>query len=99
MKTLSHVGLFSKSSLARKPSAIRALHPFLKLPNVLNLGGGMPNEGLFPFAGLQVSLSTGEVVDVDILVVPFAVIEIPVEVGAKVEVLADVECCRRWMCW
>eukprot|EP00501_MAST-03F_sp_TOSAG23-6_P000742 GSMAST32.ASY1.ANO1.770.1 assembled CDS len=45
---------FSKASLQRKPSAIRALQPLLKIPGMISLGGGMPNSETFPFDQIEI---------------------------------------------
>lgn len=45
---LDYDSYLTKRSLARKPSPIRALMPLLSIPGMISLGGGMPNEGLFP---------------------------------------------------
>jgi kynurenine/2-aminoadipate aminotransferase len=49
----------SKTSALRQPSAIRSLQPFLKLPGMISLGGGMPNPGTFPFTKISVELQGG----------------------------------------
>ena len=59
----------TKRSLARKPSPIRALMPLLSIPGMISLGGGMPNEGLFPVSVRVPSL--GVVASVLVLVAVF----------------------------
>jgi len=49
----------SPSSRERRPSAIRALMPLLKLPGMISLGGGMPNPSTFPFSKVSVELVDG----------------------------------------
>ncbi len=39
----------TRRSKARKPSAIRALQPLLRIPGMISLGGGFPNPSSFPF--------------------------------------------------
>jgi len=46
-------------SLARKPSAIRALQPLLSIPGMISLGGGMPDPSLFPFESVKITLKPG----------------------------------------
>jgi hypothetical protein len=45
---------FSTAAAQRRPSAIRALMPLLKVPGMISLGGGMPNPETFPFKKLTV---------------------------------------------
>ena len=59
----------------RKPSAIRALQPLLRIPGMLlsmmrvvtigmiSLGGGMPHPSTFPFSKLSFTLQNGEKVE------------------------------------
>ena len=47
------------SGLPRQPSALRALVPFMNIPGMLSLGGGMPNPQLFPFASVTVTMKDG----------------------------------------
>jgi hypothetical protein len=47
------------SGCPRQPSALRALVPFMNIPGMLSLGGGMPNPQLFPFASVTVTLKDG----------------------------------------
>ena len=54
----------SRLALARKPSAIRELHPLLSIPGMISLGGGMPNPATFPITGLRVTLRDGSEIDV-----------------------------------
>jgi len=46
----------SSAASRRKPSAIRALMPLLKVPGMISLGGGMPNPDTFPFKKLTVRI-------------------------------------------
>ncbi|KNC78098.1 hypothetical protein SARC_09449 [Sphaeroforma arctica JP610] len=50
---------FNRRSLARQPSAIRELQPFLSIPGMISLGGGMPNPTSFPFTSLEAELVDG----------------------------------------
>ena len=47
----------SRRALAREPSPIRALQPLLAVDGMISLGGGMPNPGTFPIAGLSMTLN------------------------------------------
>lgn len=51
----------SAISAARQPSAIRALVPFMNLPGMISLGGGVPNPATFPIDGLTFSMRGVEV--------------------------------------
>ncbi|KAF9579185.1 hypothetical protein BGW38_004652 [Lunasporangiospora selenospora] len=55
----------SEASNTRKPSAIRRLIPLTKLPGMVSFGAGAPNQGLFPFEGITISLKTGESLSID----------------------------------
>ncbi|GAN07706.1 kynurenine/alpha-aminoadipate aminotransferase, mitochondrial-like isoform X2 [Mucor ambiguus] len=55
----------SQRSKARKPSAIRAISPYLHQKDMISLGAGQPNSGTFPFAGMSITLKTGETLDID----------------------------------
>ncbi|KAI9265315.1 pyridoxal phosphate-dependent transferase [Helicostylum pulchrum] len=55
----------SKASQARNPSAIRALMVFANDKSVISLGAGQPNPATFPFAGMTVTLKTGEKIEID----------------------------------
>lgn len=45
-------------SLRRKPSAIRALQPLLKVPGMISLGGGIPNDATFPISSIKFNLAS-----------------------------------------
>lgn len=49
----------TRRSIARKPSAIRALQPLVALPGMISLGGGMPNPSTFPFTRITAELADG----------------------------------------
>ncbi|KAI8918078.1 pyridoxal phosphate-dependent transferase [Entophlyctis helioformis] len=53
----------SPISAARKPSAIRALQNLSFLPDMISLGGGLPDPTTFPFTSLSFTLSSGDKVD------------------------------------
>ncbi|KAG2236974.1 pyridoxal phosphate-dependent transferase [Thamnidium elegans] len=55
----------SKASQARNPSAIRALMVYANDKAVISLGAGQPNPATFPFAGMTVTLKTGEKIEID----------------------------------
>ncbi|KAG2237827.1 pyridoxal phosphate-dependent transferase [Thamnidium elegans] len=55
----------SKHSQARKPSAIRAISSYLHQKGMISLGAGQPNPNTFPFAGMAITLKTGEKIEVD----------------------------------
>ncbi|KAI7906487.1 pyridoxal phosphate-dependent transferase [Cokeromyces recurvatus] len=55
----------SERSKARNPSAIRALMPYLNRKDMISLGAGQPNIATFPFAGLTITLKTGEKIEMD----------------------------------
>jgi kynurenine/2-aminoadipate aminotransferase len=51
-----------------QPSAIRALQPFLSIPGMISLGGGMPNRATFPLDSLSFTsplLPAGSEITVD----------------------------------
>ena len=54
--TIDYSHYLTKRSLARQPSAIRALQPLVSLPGMISLGGGMPNPATFPFAKVTIEL-------------------------------------------
>ena len=58
--SVDYASYFSAATLRRQPSAIRALQPLVALEGMLSLGGGMPNPGLFPVKGLQLTVEGGE---------------------------------------
>ncbi|KAI9001792.1 pyridoxal phosphate-dependent transferase [Hyaloraphidium curvatum] len=60
----SYARYITARSAARQPSAIRALQPFLSIPGMISLGGGMPNPAMFPFESMSVKLKDGTVLDV-----------------------------------
>ena len=55
--------LLTDKSRARQQSPIRALFPFLKVPGMISLGGGMPNPKTFPFAKVSVETVEGQKID------------------------------------
>ena len=57
---INYAGYLSERSLAREPSAIRALQPLLSEPGMISLGGGMPNPSTFPFDEITVGICGGE---------------------------------------
>ncbi|KAI9179836.1 hypothetical protein H9P43_005167 [Blastocladiella emersonii ATCC 22665] len=54
---------FTALSLARKPSAIRALQPLMAAPGMISLAGGLPNPATFPVANVQLTLKDGAVIN------------------------------------
>ncbi|KAG0321982.1 hypothetical protein BGZ99_003566 [Dissophora globulifera] len=44
---------------------VRRLIPLTKIPGMISLGAGAPNPGLFPFEGINITLKTGESLQVD----------------------------------
>jgi kynurenine/2-aminoadipate aminotransferase len=56
----SYERFLTARSIARQPSPIRALQPFIGLPGMISLGGGMPNPSTFPFSNLSVTTTDGE---------------------------------------
>ncbi|OAA54223.1 aromatic amino acid aminotransferase 1 [Cordyceps fumosorosea ARSEF 2679] len=44
---------FSKITKRRTPSSIKEFYRFFAIPNIGNLGGGLPNDELFPFDTLE----------------------------------------------
>eukprot|EP01134_Creolimax_fragrantissima_P005789 CFRG5789T1 len=56
---------FNRRSLAREPSAIRELQPFISIPGMISLGGGMPNPASFPFKSLKAELNDGTSLNID----------------------------------
>ena len=52
------------TSIARNPSAIRSLQPFLNLPNMISLGGGAPNPATFPVASMALTMKDGTVLEI-----------------------------------
>ena len=55
----------SAVSAKRQPSAIRALQPLLQIPGMISLGGGMPNPDTFPFSKINVTLKSGQQLELD----------------------------------
>ncbi|KAJ3189522.1 hypothetical protein HDU85_003153 [Gaertneriomyces sp. JEL0708] len=55
-RVTDYEAFFTARSLARQPSAIRALVPLMSLPGMISLGGGNPNPSTFPFKDLTFSL-------------------------------------------
>ena len=56
---IDYASYLTRRSLARQPSAIRALQPLVGLPGMISLGGGMPNPSTFPFSRIQIELKDG----------------------------------------
>ncbi|GMI23592.1 hypothetical protein TrCOL_g11294 [Triparma columacea] len=50
---------FTSVSMARVPSPIRALQPYVNQPGMISLGGGMPNASTFPISSIELKLKTG----------------------------------------
>ncbi|KAL1952563.1 hypothetical protein VTO42DRAFT_4812 [Malbranchea cinnamomea] len=46
----------STESKARKPSSLKQAAQYLKLPNIISLGGGLPSPEYFPFDALSVKI-------------------------------------------
>jgi len=55
----------NKRAQRRKPGALRSLAVYLKDPEVIFLGAGLPNGSLFPFEGVQVQIKNGETLKLD----------------------------------
>ncbi|XJO76520.1 hypothetical protein BDV3_007030 [Batrachochytrium dendrobatidis] len=55
---------FSPRAAARRPSAIRDLATLVNVPGMISLGGGNPHPSTFPFASIQYTLKSGEVIDI-----------------------------------
>jgi kynurenine/2-aminoadipate aminotransferase len=53
----------TRRSLARQPSAIRALQPLVAQPGMISLGGGMPNPSTFPFTKITALLRDGSEIE------------------------------------
>ena len=64
MYTVDYDSYLTKRSAARKPSPIRALQPLLSIPGMISLGGGMPNESLFPFESMTLKLKGGATIEI-----------------------------------
>lgn len=64
LPNFSHVQHITDLSSFREPSPIRALQPFLSLPKMISLGGGMPNPVTFPIETMSFKLKTGETLEV-----------------------------------
>ena len=60
---MNYSQFLTKTSAARKPSAIRALQKFLAAPGMISLGGGNPHPSTFPFQSIQVSLKDGKTLE------------------------------------
>ncbi|KAI9141627.1 kynurenine/alpha-aminoadipate aminotransferase [Paraphysoderma sedebokerense] len=50
-------------SASRKPSAIRAIQPLMKIPGMISLAGGLPNPDTFPVEGVTIKLKSGKTVE------------------------------------
>ncbi|KAF9096227.1 hypothetical protein BGX27_001142, partial [Mortierella sp. AM989] len=55
----------SENSKSRKPSPIRRMIPLAKIPGMISFGAGAPNPSLFPFEGINISLKSGETLQID----------------------------------
>ncbi|KAI8099387.1 pyridoxal phosphate-dependent transferase [Halteromyces radiatus] len=55
----------SDESKNRQPSPIRALAPFVARKGMISLGAGNPNPDTFPYESMQLTLKTGQVIQVD----------------------------------
>jgi kynurenine/2-aminoadipate aminotransferase len=53
---INYESYLSRVSARRKPSPIRALQPLLSVPDMISLGGGMPNPKTFPISSLKFTL-------------------------------------------
>ena len=58
-RVVEYASRLTRRSLARQPSAIRALQPLVAQPGMISLGGGMPNPSTFPFTKITASLRDG----------------------------------------
>ena len=57
----------TRRSLARQPSPIRAIvNASISQPDLISLGGGMPNPRLFPFSRVTAELNDGSGASVDL---------------------------------
>ncbi|ORZ33042.1 pyridoxal phosphate-dependent transferase [Catenaria anguillulae PL171] len=56
----AYPSLLTPHSLARQPSAIRALLPLAQLPGMISLAGGLPNPATFPIADLSITFTNGQ---------------------------------------
>jgi len=61
--TVDYAAHLTRRSLARQPSAIRALQPLVTQPGMISLGGGMPNPSTFPFTRITAELRDGSEIE------------------------------------
>ncbi|CAO3597940.1 unnamed protein product [Absidia cylindrospora] len=62
---MNYTRFLSEESKNRQPSPIRALAPFLARKEMISLGAGAPNPETFPYESMQLTLKTGETINVD----------------------------------
>ena len=62
-RVTEYASRLTQRSLARRPSAIRALQPLVAQPGMISLGGGMPNPSTFPFTKITASLRDGSEIE------------------------------------
>ena len=62
-RVVEYASRLTRRSLARQPSAIRALQPLVAQPGMISLGGGMPNPATFPFTKITASLKDGSEIE------------------------------------
>ena len=62
-RVTEYASRLTRRSLARQPSAIRALQPLVAQPGMISLGGGMPNPSTFPFTKITASLRDGSEIE------------------------------------
>jgi DNA-binding transcriptional MocR family regulator len=56
----SYDRFWSESAKSRTPSYIRTLQKYLKDPEVISFGGGLPNPSTFPFESASFKLKSGD---------------------------------------
>eukprot|EP01133_Synstelium_polycarpum_P006534 gene6534-7567_t len=60
-----HSIYLSKRCKARQPSPIRELMKYTTMPDVISLGGGLPNPQTFPFQTMTITLKSNETITLE----------------------------------
>ena len=61
---LNYDEFLTDTTLNRKYSAIRAMQKYMNQPDMVNLGGGLPNPECFPVQKVTITLKDGSVLQV-----------------------------------
>lgn len=66
MSDIDYTQFFSPKAKSRTPSAVRDLQRLQWIPGMISFGGGLPNPATFPIASINVKLTSGENISLDL---------------------------------